>query len=65
MKVDLDLTWAIFWIAVASVLIAAMVIGSSYESAEKRCVQKNGIPIKDSFGRMTDCKIYLNQHEQE
>lgn len=64
MKITLNLTWGIFWVALASVIIA-MVMFSKPDNSPKEptaaevCAKNNGVPIYSEWsGRMTDCKIY-------
>lgn len=56
MKITLNLTWAIFWIALAYFLIH--IPEPSWMTSERECAKNGGVIIRNTWGNAEECKIY-------
>ncbi len=64
----LSLAWVAFWIGFFgffSVLVYEAYTHPSKQSptlsAEEQCAKNNGVPQYNTWGTMTDCKVYLKK----
>lgn len=53
--------WACFWLGLFAWLSVIVYQTATHapKTAESSCIENDGIPIHDSWGKMVDCKLYL------
>lgn len=64
MKYNINITWVVFWVFLGFtvyVLSNSKAPEPTQITAEKECIKNNGVPIHNSWGSMTDCKIYIKK----
>lgn len=47
------------WMIALAITKPSIEIQTPREAAEMQCVKNNGIPVEDSWGSLTSCKIYI------
>lgn len=63
----LNLPWVAFWLGLFAFLMFCVFEMATHPyhlptlSSVDQCAKNNGVPIYNTWGTMTDCKIYLKK----